>query len=520
MMPGASRFSCRIALPVLIAFLLPACATRSGMEEERESVLDGISHVEDEFFFEVPHVSRWCDRLDGLVKHRIDAGDCELYVEEEGRGTPIVLINGGPGGTHHYFHPWFSRAARFARVIYYDQRGCGLSDWEPGEEGYSVEQAVQDLDAIRRALGIEKWVVLGYSYGGFLAQYYTINHPETVAGLVLLGASPGMWVEMQQGRQYNYISDEERTRLREIRNRISELAEEREWNYQEYINVLLYNNFLNGDWKRQHFYRPSLERASEIALFEWHHDQNFRSQLSSSQYAVDMTGAFDGCPVPTLILEGEWDLTWNTDKRDIIHGNHPGSEMVVFENAGHGIYDEQPDEFFKVLRRFIRRLPRIDRSEVVAWKDYLAEWNRERLSSPMFIVRSANWGRKGNEQIVAAYTRDWLEQPDIMDNLLKIGFAHYDVEDYEEALFIFSRMEVIKREEGEREYETMAMIWQGHMLDLLGRRSEAVSFYRRAAEMDITDTWSHDQFGMNYSLSPWAAERLRTPFKRVENIQP
>ncbi|GAI86279.1 unnamed protein product, partial [marine sediment metagenome] len=114
--------------------------------------------IEPELLTEIPQIPRFCDQIE-LTKHRIKVGDAELYVEEEGRGTPLVLINGGPGGTHHYFHPWFSRAKKYARVIYYDQRGCGLSDFNPGEEGYSVDQAVSDLETIRKALDIDKWVV-------------------------------------------------------------------------------------------------------------------------------------------------------------------------------------------------------------------------------------------------------------------------------------------------------------------------------------------------------------------------
>jgi hypothetical protein len=96
-----------------------------------------------------------------IPKEKVSIGDCNLYCEQEGQGTPVVLLHGGPGATHHEFHPWFSQTKDFARVIYYDQRGCGLSDYRPGK-GYSVNQAVEDLDRLRQALGIEQWVVLGF----------------------------------------------------------------------------------------------------------------------------------------------------------------------------------------------------------------------------------------------------------------------------------------------------------------------------------------------------------------------
>ncbi|MCJ7679278.1 MAG: alpha/beta hydrolase, partial [Candidatus Aminicenantes bacterium] len=211
---------------VLAAVLAGSCSREARIEEpdHGESILERVVHIEPELITSIPETFRWCDRLEGLEKHRIDVGDAELYVEVEGKGEPLVLINGGPGGTHHYFHPWFARAKKYARVVYYDQRGCGLSDFKPGDKGYSVEQAVEDLEAIRLSLGFEKWAVLGYSYGGFLAQLYTVLHPDRVSGLILLGASPGMRADDGPSRQSEFISEKEKTRMAEARKELNEFA--------------------------------------------------------------------------------------------------------------------------------------------------------------------------------------------------------------------------------------------------------------------------------------------------------
>ena len=65
----------------------------------------------------------------------------------------------------------------------------------------------------------------------------------------------------------------------------------------------------------------------------------------------------------------------------------------------------------------------------------------------------------------------------------------------------------------------MALIWQGHMLDLLERRAEAIPLYQEAADMDVQESWQHTQFGLEYVLSPYAAERVSSPFRRLENQQ-
>jgi len=122
----------------------------------------------------VPDVPRRCDSMD-IEKGYVHVGVGKLYFKRKGAGDgmPIVLINGGPGGTHHDFHPCFSEAAKSAEIIYYDQRGCGLSfDPQNPRNDYTLEQAVEDLDKLRGHLDIDKWCVLGHSYGGVLARLW------------------------------------------------------------------------------------------------------------------------------------------------------------------------------------------------------------------------------------------------------------------------------------------------------------------------------------------------------------
>lgn len=100
---------------------------------------------------------------------------------------------------------------------------------------------------------------------------------------------------------------------------------------------------------------------------------------------------------------------------------------------------------------------------------------------------------------------------------MRTGFALYDVANYEEALFVFERMQWEAKEQKEQSLEAIALIWQGHMLDLLGRRDEAIRRYGQAAEMNLTDTQMHDQYGLRYEISPYAKERMAEPFQRIDN---
>lgn len=487
--------------------------------QQRETIFDRVVHLEAAAITEIPAVPRLEERL-GIEGRRISVGDAALWVEEEGSGTPIVLINGGPGGTHHYFHPWFGRAAEFAKVIYYDQRGCGLSDYEPGPDGYTVEQAVEDLEALRQALGLQQVVLLGFSYGGFLAQYYTTHYPENVAGLVLVGATPNVSASTGRSRQGDFISPEEQAQMQEVRDQLRAMAPDSGWSAAELLALIVYNNHVNGDWKRQNYYKPSPEEMAQIALYEWVQDGNFNSIMNQSRTRVDLTGAFDGNPIPTLIMEGAWDLTWGPEKRTALAANHPNGRMVVFEHAGHSIFDEDPEGFFATLRDFVQGLEPVDPAALARFKAALQEWREAWMASPAYNLRVVDWGRGASENIAKAFEPSWIHEGRTPTEYLRLGFALYDVERYEDARAVFAHFRTESQREGSAATTAVASIWEAHMLDLLGRRSEALALYQSVVDMKLQETWSHSQYGMRYQLSPYAAERLDTPFRRIDNRQP
>jgi proline iminopeptidase len=486
-----------VAIGWLSALLL-LVAYATGWPQERETVLDSIVTLTDTVFDVVPETPRWCDRL-SLASRRVDVGSAMLHIEEDGEGVPLVLLHGGPGATHHYFHPWFSRATQFAHVIYVDQRGCGLSQYASGPDGYSVDQAVDDLDALRARLGFDKWVVLGHSYGGLLAQYYATRYPERVAGMVLVSASPAMWVRFRT-REYTRIMREELERIEKVRDHLREWASSGRIPHDQLTPLSVYNAFLNGDWKRQSFFRPSREKVAQIALYEWRHDpEGFRTQIGRSQQMIDLRGAFAESPIPTLIVEGEHDLTWSADKVPALHHNHPGAELVVLPRAAHEPFADAPELFFARLRHFVY----------------------SRRTSAEFLVRSVGDERDANHELVGYYKRAWLPQLSgssyYFRYLQRVGFALYDVEQYAEALIVFQAVqEAAGQREGQEIPRYVALVWQGHVLDLQGERAAAVARYRAAACMHLAGSWSHPEFGMQFEFTAYAEHRMETPFTRIE----
>jgi len=134
---------------------------------------------------------------------------------------------------------------------------------------------------------------------------------------------------------------------------------------------------------------------------------------------------------------------------------------------------------------------------------------------PDVIIGGAGWGIRSSREITAKYTQEWLERFSQWRQFLRVGFALYDCEKYSDALAVFERLEAkLDSQPGSR---ALGLLWQGHMLDLMGRRLEALARYQKVAEMDISDSMKHSQYGLDYELSHFARERLKTPFKRIEN---
>jgi proline iminopeptidase len=114
------------------------------------------------------------------MRSLILAGDdgVDLHVASCGIGPPVVLLSGGPGCVHYLADP--ALAPTGFRSWFPDPRGVGRSGGGP----HDMYQAIQDLEAIRRALELEQWIVLGHSWGSDLAVRYALEHPEHVQGVV------------------------------------------------------------------------------------------------------------------------------------------------------------------------------------------------------------------------------------------------------------------------------------------------------------------------------------------------
>ncbi|MDD5765133.1 MAG: alpha/beta fold hydrolase [Candidatus Marinimicrobia bacterium] len=457
------RFALLAAVTVLM--FIPACD-----RDTRETVLNTKPHLEDSIVYHLPSAPRLCDALNAEKKY-VDIGDCRLYCEIESNGIPLVLINGGPGGTHHCFHPWLTAASKDFMVIYYDQRGCGLSDYKPGE-GYSFEQTVDDLENLRKALNINRWIVLGHSYGGAIAQYYTIKYPQHVIGQILVGAVPMLnKPEINTKSLTPFLNEQETMKFSKIRalGIAGKLT----------LPQFYFNKDINGGWKRENFRMPDRNRLAQAAIYDIVFDPAYSSDFD--QYYFE--NAFDNCPIPTLICEGKYDSVWSDKKVSLFRKNHPNAQFKAFKKSSHNIYSDEPELFVETITRWGKSLKTADTEKISAWQNQTSEVLGKRLS---FISDGKMFFRLIKTDGIAAakkfYDNFKKNNPDMVlfsENALNVlGYQYMAENKIDVAIGIF--------ELNVKEYPQSWNVWDslGEAWLKKGDRRKARMYYQKSVDLN------------------------------------
>ena len=119
------------------------------------------------------------------------------------------------------------------------------------------------------------------------------------------------------------------------------------------MQKMVYNGYLNGDWKRQFFFKPSMEEMAAVALYEWIHDKNYNRLVAKDGFADDVGGKFLESDIPVLLYYGKYDMTFSTDLPKKMQEEFPGSELVMMNKSSHNPFLEESELFFSKLRKFV-----------------------------------------------------------------------------------------------------------------------------------------------------------------------
>jgi proline iminopeptidase len=299
-------------------------------------------------------------RVFPLQEGFVDAQGVLIYYAEVGRGEPLVVVHGGPGASHDYFLPWLLPLARHNRVIFIDERGCGKSEKIEDPKSYTVEKMVEDLEAVRRGLGLGKINLLGHSYGGVLAQAYALEHQDHLKHLVLCSTFSST---SAMNEVLVHVKEQMPTDLRERIDKMEKadlFGQGKPYEQNRYTN-----EYMTASWGEGYF--PYLYQNHPDANFDpvangimswdlyremWGSHGEFI--IDGNLKSVEYTDRLSAISVPTLITVGdhdECDPSLATAMLEKIHG----SELVVLPKSGHMTFVDQPRMFIEAVDTFLQR---------------------------------------------------------------------------------------------------------------------------------------------------------------------
>ncbi len=251
----------------------------------------------------------------------------------DARGVPLIAVNGGPGFDHRYMiaAPIWKDMAAHRQIVFYDQRGTGHSPGGTGKQ-LSVAGMVEDLEALRRRLKVEKVDLIGHSWGGILSMAYAVRYPQHVAHMVLVGSGDAKPVENE------FLFDKL---------------------YPEIVADIPVDTSPAGQmgcvaidaYDKMSYYdqRNNVPVAGDPAMFS----SETCTTVMLDAIKLDLYPALAKLKVPTLVINGRFDANVAPSVAYRISKAIADSKLVYFERSGHTPFVEEPEKFALVVERFL-----------------------------------------------------------------------------------------------------------------------------------------------------------------------
>jgi proline iminopeptidase len=289
----------------------------------------------------------------------VDAGGVLIYYKIIGRGTPLMIVHGGPGASHDYFLPYLLPLARTNKVVFIDERGSGRSEKVEDVSRYTVEKMADDVEAVRQALNLGRINLLGHSYGGVLAQAYALKYQKNLIHLILGGtfSSTAAFNEVL-AREKQSMPADARAKLEDL-EKAGLFGKGKPWEQNRYPDE--YAKLAWGDGYFPYLYQrrpdPNYDPAAGNTTNSW--DLYREMWGSHGEFIVDgnlksveYTDRLSTIHVPTLIICGDHDESDPSLSRTM-HEKIAGSKLAIMPQSGHLAFVDQPNLYLKAVDDFL-----------------------------------------------------------------------------------------------------------------------------------------------------------------------
>jgi len=304
------------------------------------------------------------------VGHLTVSRDHRIYYEEFGtpRGKPAVVLHGGPGyGLDRETQRFFD--LRSYRVVLFDQRGCGKSQARATLRDNTTWHLVEDIEALRRHVGVDKWLVFGGSWGSTLALAYSQQFPSRVEGMILRGVFllrrsevawfyenpwgaaaiyPDLWERFVAAIPHAERQDLLTAYYRRLTspNRATVLRAARAWSTWEAATSYLRHN--DSHVRR---FKTGL-RTVNLARIECHYFVNRGFFRRDGQLLHDIELIRQ---IPTVIVQGRYDIVCPPRSAWDLHKVWPEAELRMVADAGHSAFEPGTcRELVRATESFVR----------------------------------------------------------------------------------------------------------------------------------------------------------------------
>lgn len=289
----------------------------------------------------------------------VDAHGVLIYYEIIGRGEPLMIVHGGPGASHDYFLPYLLPLARNNRVIFIDERGSGRSEKLEDVSQYTVENMVEDVEAVRLALNLGKMSLLGHSYGGILAQAYALKYQSHLTHLILAStfSSTAAFNEVLLREKQN-MPAEAREKL-EALEKAGLFGKGKDWEKNRYPEE--YAKLAWGDGYFPYLYQrnpdPNYDpvagnTTNSWALYREMWGSHGEFIVDGNLKSVEYTDRLSSVHVPTLVICGDHDESDPSLSRTI-NQKIAGSKLAIMPQSGHLAFVDQPNLYMKTVNDFL-----------------------------------------------------------------------------------------------------------------------------------------------------------------------
>jgi proline iminopeptidase len=278
----------------------------------------------------------------------VDVLDTRLNVISRGEGHPLICLHGGPGLDHHEFGDYLDPLTDRYRLVLVDQRSQGLSEVAPPET-WTIAQMARDVAALARALELDRYAVLGHSFGAFVALQHAVDFAGEPVGTIVSSGVPSM--------RYLAVVEANLAAFEPVELREQVAAS---WAREATAQTQADCASLMDDQLPFHFRDP---RDPRIA--------GFAAASADTIYAPDVLRAFStegygGIELedrlgdvthPVLVLAGRHDRVCSLEASEATAAGIASSELAVLDNSAHMTFVEEPERYLAVTRRFLDRLP-------------------------------------------------------------------------------------------------------------------------------------------------------------------